>query len=71
MGFGQYMISPVRLHHSWVVVVSSMIILAIHSLTFFSFGIFLKPITTQFGWERGAFSFAISITMLVGGSLQW
>ncbi len=44
-------------------------ILAIHSLTFFSFGIFLKPITTQFGWERGAFSIAISITMLLGGSL--
>lgn len=63
------MMSPKRLHHSWILVISSMGILAIHSLTFFSFGIFLKPITTQFGWERGAFSIAISITMLLGGSL--
>jgi len=38
-------------------------------MTFFSFGIFLKPVTTQFGWDRGAFSAAISVTMLVAGSI--
>jgi len=58
------------LHYGWVLVGSSMFIMAIHSLTFFSFGIFLKPVTTQFGWERGAFSIAVSITMLVGGALS-
>ena len=61
---------PGRLHYGWKVVASSMVILATHSLTFFSFGIFLKPVTTQFGWERGAFSLAISITMIVSGSLS-
>jgi MFS family permease len=62
--------TPVKpLHRSWIVVISSMVILATHSLTFTSFGIFLKPVTTQFGWERGPFSVAISITMLVGGAV--
>ncbi len=47
-----------------------MIILATHSLTLFSFGIFLTPVTSEFGWERGAFSLAISIALLGSGLLS-
>lgn len=46
-----------------------MIILATHSLTLFSFGIFLTPVTSEFGWERGAFSLAVSIALLGSGLL--
>ncbi|HEY91020.1 MAG TPA: MFS transporter [Dehalococcoidia bacterium] len=42
-------------------------ILASHALIFYSFGIFLRPITEQFNWDRGTLSAAISIGMLVSG----
>ena len=42
-------------------------ILASHALIFYSFGIFLRPITEQFNWDRGALSAAVSIGMLVSG----
>ncbi len=45
-------------------------ILAAHALTFYSFGIFMRPITGQFGWDRGALSAAVSIGMVVAGPLS-
>lgn len=48
-------------------VFSAVGILATHALTFYSFGIFLRPITEQFHWNRGALSAAISIGMLISG----
>ncbi len=48
-------------------VFSAVGILATHALTFYSFGIFLRPITEQFHWDRGALSAAISIGMLITG----
>jgi len=48
-------------------VFSAVGILAMHALTFYSFGIFLRPITEQFHWDRGALSAAISIGMLITG----
>ena len=47
----------------------SAISLATHALTFYSFGMFVRPVTMEFNWERGAFSAAVSIGMLVSGSL--
>ncbi len=58
------------LHYGWIVVAGSMTVLAISSLTGFSFGIFLKPVTSEFGWERGSFSLAVSITLLGSGLLS-
>ena len=45
-------------------------ILASHALIFYSFGIFLRPITEQFNWDRGALSAAVSIGMLVSGPVS-
>ncbi len=45
-------------------------ILAAHALTFYSFGIFMRPITEQFGWDRGAFSAAVSIGLVIAGPLS-
>ncbi len=45
-------------------------VLAAHALTFYSFGIFLRPITGQFGWDRGELAAAVSIGMVVAGPLS-
>ena len=58
-----------HVHYGWVMVLIAATVLAAHALTFYSFGVFLKPVTTEFGWERGAFSVAISISMVVTGLL--
>jgi MFS family permease len=51
-------------------VFSAVGILATYALTIYSFGIFLRPITEQFNWDRGALSAALSIGMLVSGPLS-
>ncbi|MFC1984282.1 MFS transporter [Chloroflexota bacterium] len=45
-------------------------VLAIHALTMYTFGVFLRPITVELNWERGALSGAFSIAMLISGSLS-
>ena len=57
------------MHYGWVMVLIAATVLAAHALTFYSFGVFLKPVTTEFGWERGAFSAALSISMVITGLL--
>jgi MFS family permease len=34
-----------------------------------SFGVFLKPITTELNWDRGALSGALSLSIVVGGGI--
>lgn len=58
-----------HLHYGWVMVIMSIFILATNGIPFYTFGIFLRPITTEFNWERGALSAALSITMLGAGGL--
>ncbi|MFC2035675.1 MFS transporter [Chloroflexota bacterium] len=58
-----------HLHYGWFMVLISVSILATHALMFYSFGVFLRPITTEFHWERGALSAATSIMLLVAGPL--
>jgi len=45
----------------------SIFILPVEGFTFYCFGIFLRPLTLEFSWERGALSGAFSMMMLVGG----
>lgn len=44
-------------------------LMLVQALRMFSFGIFLKPITTEFGWGRGDLSNAYAIAMFVSGFL--
>jgi MFS family permease len=44
-------------------------VLAARALPLHSFGVFLKPITAEFGWDRGALSAALSLNLIVGGGL--
>ncbi|MFC1957547.1 MFS transporter [Chloroflexota bacterium] len=58
-----------HLYYGWITVLFAAIILAAHALTFYSFGIFLKPIVAEFNWDRGALSAALAICLLVVGPL--
>jgi len=56
-----------RIHYAWVMVGGAAVVLAVQAMTFYSFGIFLRPITLQFEWDRGALSIAMSLMMIVSG----
>jgi MFS family permease len=57
----------IRLHYAWVLVIISVFILAAVGFTFYPFGVFLKPITAELGWDRGALSGALSLAIILGG----
>lgn len=57
------------LHYSWVMTAMSFFILAMNALAVVGFGVFLKPLTEEFGWERGALSGAFSLGALSTGIL--
>jgi sugar phosphate permease len=44
-------------------------ILVTYGLTMLSFGVFLKPITVEMDWDRGALSGALSLSIVVGGGI--
>ncbi len=56
-----------HLYYGWVMVIMSAFVMAAQALVIFTFGIFLRPMTEEFTWERGALSGAFSVAMLVSG----
>ncbi len=56
-----------HIHYGWVMVILAMFVSIVYAMAYYTFGIFLRPITIEFGWERGALSAALSMAMLVGG----
>lgn len=58
-----------RLHYSWIIAITSTAILFIQVVPWNSFGIFLLPLTEQFGWGRGALSGASSVSFVLMGIL--
>ncbi len=65
-----------RWHYGWVVVAGSMVIVAVSAGVRWSFGIFIVPLSEQFGWSTGEISFAYFLAYmsavpltLVGGWL--
>ncbi len=59
-----------RLYYGWVMVALAVIGLAICALPTYIFGVFMKPLTTEFRWERGALSLALSLMAIVSGLLS-
>lgn len=57
-----------RLHYGWVMVLIALSVLATHALVMYTFGVFLKPLVTEFNWDRGALSGANSMYMLLAGT---
>ncbi|MEE8414393.1 MAG: MFS transporter, partial [Dehalococcoidales bacterium] len=58
------------MYYGWFMVIIAFFILAVNALAIFGFGVFLKPLTEQFGWERGALSGAFSVGALFTGILS-
>ncbi len=58
-----------NLHYGWIVVVIAIIVLAAHAPAISSFGIFLRPLTLEFNWDRGTLSGALSVSLLLLGVL--
>ncbi|MFC1897207.1 MFS transporter [Chloroflexota bacterium] len=57
-----------QIHYGWVMVILAMCVTIVYAMAYYIFGIFLIPVTMEFGWERGALSVALSMAMLVGGA---
>jgi MFS family permease len=51
--------------YGWYVVASSFAILFFNGGARFSFGVLFKPMITEFGWSRGAISFAFFLNMIL------
>jgi MFS family permease len=51
----------------WVVFGSTLgLVVGNGAITFYSFGLFLKPIVAEFGWHRGTVAMAITISQTIG-----
>jgi len=59
-----------RLHYSWVMVILTSVAMIAYAPVVYTFGVFLQPLTEEFGWERGALSGVFSIQMLLIGVLS-
>jgi len=55
-----------RVTRGWVIVMTSVlgITVSFGSLVIFTFGVFLKPLSSQFGWSRAEISLAFTLTAL-------
>jgi MFS family permease len=54
-----------RKSYRWYVLAASFLILVIDGGVRFSFGVLIKPLVAEFGWERGAITFAYTLNMVV------
>ena len=55
------------LFYGWVIVAACMIIMAMHTGLMYTYGVFFKHLTADFGWSRGATSGVHSVFMIVHG----
>lgn len=53
--------------YGWVILLGGFLILVVDGGVRFSFGILVKPLAAEFGWDRGAVTFAYTLNMLVFG----
>lgn len=58
------------IHPGWIIVIGVAVILFGTAGSRFSFGVFLKPLTDDFGWSRGSLSGALAIAGLSTGLLR-
>ena len=57
-----------KLFHGWHIVAAAFVILFLSTGTHLSFGVMLKPMAAEFGWDRGAVSSAYFLNMIVFSS---
>jgi len=56
--------------YRWNILIASFLILVIDGGVRFSFGVLIKPLVSEFSWERGAITLAYTINMLVFACCQ-
>ena len=54
--------------YGWVVVAAGFLLILVLYGSYYCFGVFLKPMTTELGWERGVTSGAMSVYMVIHGA---
>jgi MFS family permease len=57
-------------NYKWIIVFTSFVTLLLTYGILFSIGVYFKPLTDEFGWNRTAISTAVMISMLVFGISQ-
>ncbi len=55
-----------RLHYAWVILLAACVLSIVSRADSASFGVFIDPLVSQFGWKRGDISFAYSLAFLAG-----
>ena len=59
-----------KIFYGWFVVAGSVLVVFGVAGSQFSFGVFLKPMTEDFGWSRTTLSLAFGITFMLSGLLR-
>ena len=59
--------SPSTFFYGWIILLGGFLILVVDGGVRFSFGVLVKPLAAEFGWDRGAITFAYTLNMLVFG----
>ncbi len=58
---------PPTFFYGWIILLGGFLILVVDGGVRFSFGVLVKPLAAEFGWHRGAITFAYTLNMLVFG----
>ncbi len=58
-----------RFFYGYIVVVAAFLIMLVNQGIYIAFGIFFKPLLTEFGWTRAVTSGAFSLSMIISGLL--
>jgi sugar phosphate permease len=59
-----------NIYYGWFVVIGSALLVFGITGGQFSFGVFLKPMTEEFGWSRATLSLAFGVTFMISGLLR-
>jgi MFS family permease len=59
-----------KLPYGWVVAIAGCVIIAAAQNTQYAFGVFLKPLISQFGWSRTAISGCVTIRSTISGIMS-
>lgn len=55
-----------KIHYAWVILATVLVIQAMRTGIRLSFSVFIDPLVEQYGWSRGAISFAYTLQFLSG-----
>jgi MFS family permease len=66
---GPSLVVDYKFFYGYIVVAASFLIMVVIWAAYYSFGVFFKPLITEFGWTRAATSGAFSLSAIINGLL--